>query len=61
MNGRFSTIIDPYRRADGTLKHDTATMHHPKGTLRWIGVDGEGINADTGHRYVLLGVGQEQI
>src|SRR6185437_8816080 len=62
MSGRFSsTTKSPYSRPDGTLKHDLNRIHHPKGTTRWLGVDGEGVTDETGHKYVLLGVGQDQI
>ena len=61
MSGRFSTITDPYARPDGTLTHNVNTSHKPTGTLYWIGVDGEGVSPESGHRYVLLGVGQEQV
>jgi len=59
-------LTDPYRRPDGTLKHDTKSGHQGKiresGTQEWIGVDGEGVTLPNGeHRYVLFGMGHEQI
>lgn len=52
----------PYWR-NGHKTHDTAKSHHPIGTDTFVAIDGEGVtDPDTGeHRYVLLGVGDEQI
>lgn len=55
---RLTTIPDPY--AGG--KHDIHKSHHDVGTKEFIGVDGEGITLrDGSHRYVLLGIGDDQI
>lgn len=62
MSGHFSfTTRSPYYRPDGTVRHDLTNSHHPNGTTKWIAVDGEGVTDSNGHRYVLFGVGQEQI
>jgi hypothetical protein len=45
-------------RFSGTTKNRT---HHESGTNGFVCVDGEGINVNGEHRYVLLGVGQDQI
>lgn len=40
---------------------DRSRSHHETGTVDFIGVDGEGIYVDGVHRYVLFGVGDQQI
>jgi hypothetical protein len=56
------TKQDPYKHTDGRYRHDVNTSHHPTGTDDFIAIDGEGVTLPNGeHRYVLLGVGQEQI
>ena len=48
-------------RSSGIIK-DRGKSHHSVGTKGFIAVDGEGINLTDGeHRYVLFGVGNEQI
>lgn len=60
-SGAFSFTTNTYARPDGTLLHDTAKSHHMVGTSDFVAVDGEGETYADGHRYVLLGVGQDQI
>lgn len=50
------------RKARGLKGHDNYVAKAKfTGTRKFIGVDGEGISPESGHRYVLFGVGQEQI
>src|SRR6185437_16258359 len=42
-------------------KHNRNRTHHETGTDEWICLDGEGETIDGVHRYVLLGVGNQQI
>jgi hypothetical protein len=56
------TITDPYHRDTGPRKHYAGRSGHPTGTVAFTGVDGEGETLPSGeHRYVLLGIGDEQI
>lgn len=58
----FSITSNPYRR-NGKPTRDVRKSHHDTGTVDFVGVDGEGVTDPvTGeHRYVLLGVGDDQI
>jgi hypothetical protein len=47
-----------------TTKGHSGRSHHPKRTetpVRFVGVDGEGMTVNGEHRYVLFGVGSQQI
>lgn len=62
MIGHLSFITDPYARADGTRKHDINPLRGNSGTRDFVAIDGEGVTLPSGeHRYVLLGVGQDQL
>lgn len=50
------SIIRPRANAKGVRIH-----HRAPGAVRFIAVDGEGIDRDGSHRYALLGVGDDQI
>lgn len=59
----LSAVPDPYRNPDGSRKHDVRRSHHAVGTEDFLCVDGEGETdpRTNAHRYVLLGIGSDQI
>lgn len=64
--GHSSGTTDKNAKADKMARyrarHGTGNSNHAIGTKGFIGVDGEGINLKNGeHRYVLFGVGNDQI
>jgi hypothetical protein len=70
MSRTVSIQADPYRGPLGNVTHDTRKTHHDVGTQDFVAIDGEGSTfvvirnnraERIEHRYVLLGVGQDQI
>ncbi len=64
MTGHFSTITRPPQHPKGrhSDEHREAKRQAAREVpMRFVAIDGEGMDVDGEHRYVLLGVGSHQV